>query len=228
MKGMMKKINVKTMISATILSVLLVGCGGSTVDTLINVAEKNKRSTFTFINATHEMASFYIQPKHISKSIYSSKHEVANISEGDISEPYTYQWNENFSRSVFASIDSVSQTKKYQVNFTIENEKSYWGIAWLDNNEYSMSIVKLSSNPSSDGYAIRFFSMSGQDISVGDSTSPLVTAYKGEATSTFTFDNCADIEIINGNLANFCQIANAGESYIAIILANGEVIFAQE
>lgn len=231
----MKKVNFKTMMSATILGLFLAGCGGGVADVIISeidkdlkTADKNRSSIFTFINATNDMANFYARPHGISDNIYTSEYEVASIFKADVSEPYTYKWNEHLSRSEFAITDSTSLSKKDKITFTIENDKAYSGIAWLDNNEYSLSIVDVVSNPSSDNYAIRFFSTTDQNIFVGTSDSSLVSAIKGEITATFTFDNCVDLDVINDNESNFCQIANAGESYIAVIGLTGEVTLAQE
>jgi len=55
---------------------LLTACGGSTssdIDTDIKGAETNRSSTFKFINATDEIATFYAKYKGISESIYSSE-----------------------------------------------------------------------------------------------------------------------------------------------------------
>ena len=234
----MKKVNFRIVISATVLSILLMGCGGSAgviVDKLleksddaIKSAEKNRSSTFKFINATTEMTNFYVRPFGIIENIYSSEYEVASILEGEVTESYTYRWNKDFSKTQFALADSGSLSKKKKLQYTIENDSDYWGIAWLDNNKYSMSFVDFVSNPTSDSYAIRFFSMADKNIFVGESNSPLVAAIKGKVTATFTFDNCAELEVINDNPSNFCQVANVGESYIAVIGVNGEVTIGQE
>jgi hypothetical protein len=232
-KSIMKKVNFKTMMSTTILGMFLAGCGGadkilSEIEEDIKAVEKNRSSIFTFINATNDMVNFYSRPLGITDEIYSSEYEVASILEEDVSEPYTYKWNEHLSRSELAITDSVSLSKKDKITFTIENDKAYSGISWLDNNKYSLSIVSAVSNPSSDNYAIRFFSTIDQNIFIGTSDTSLVASVKGEITAAFNFDNCADLDIINDNESNFCQIANAGESYIVVIGLNGKVTLAQE
>jgi len=225
----MKIFNVKTLLCTAVFSTFLAACGGGVsdkVDTSINLAEKNRSSTFKFINATNDMVNFHIQAKGISETIYASKYKVASILEGSVSESYAYNWNKHFSRSEFGIIDSVSLTKKDTVKHTIENNKAYWGIAWLDKNEYSITIVDFSSHTNSDSYAVRFFSMSDQDIFLGDNTTPVFKAVKGEVTPTFTFNNCIDLVVINDNPSDFCQIATAGEHYIAVIGLDGEVTLA--
>ena len=95
----------------------LAGCGGadkilSEIEEDIKAAEKNRSSIFTFINATNDMVNFYSRPLGITDEIYSSEYEVASILEADVSEPYTYKWNEHLSRSELAITDSVSLSKK--------------------------------------------------------------------------------------------------------------------
>jgi len=235
-ESIMKKVNFKTMMGATILGMFLAGCGESAIvgfilyenDKDLKEADRNQSSIFTFINATNDMANFYARPLGISDNIYSSEYEVASVLKSEVSQPYTFRWNEHLSHSEFAITDSVSLSKKDKISFTLENGKAYSGIAWLDNNDFSMSIIAAVSNPNSDNYAIRFFSMTDQNIFVGNDDSSLVSAVKGEITATFTFDNCVDLDVINDNESNFCQVANAGESYIAVIGKNGEVTLGQE
>ena len=234
----MKKVNIRTMISVAVFSLYLAGCGGegkviesvlSNFDDDIKAAEKNRSSTVTFINATNDMANFYARPLGIIlDEVYESEYEVASLLKGEVSEPYIYRWNEHLSTSEFAIADSASITKKDKMEYTLENNNAYWGIAWIDNNKYSISILNTMSNPDNNSYSIRFFSMSDQNIFIGESNAPLIAAQKGEVTPVFTYNNCADIDTINNKFVDFCQIANMGESYLAVIGENGEIIIGQE
>ena len=74
------------------MSIFLTAFGGvsSKVNKSINKADKSNSSTIKFVNATSDMANFYVCASLISEGIYSSTYEAASIIEGEVSEAYTY------------------------------------------------------------------------------------------------------------------------------------------
>ncbi len=229
----MKTINsnkIKSTACILLCASVLAACGGTSaeIDKDINDAEKNNSSVFTLVNATDDMVNFYAKYIGISESIYQSEYEVASVINDESSTQIIYQWNDALSRTSIAITDTNTQTLRATDEYNLINNQAYIGIAWLDEGEYVINLVEANNNTTESDYTVRFFTSTDQTLHFDGSNLPEIIAEKAQITSSFSFDNCADMELINNISANFCQIANVGNSYIAVIKANGDVIFTQE
>tara|TARA_R110002050_G_C8935955_1_gene512295 strand:+ start:2224 stop:2901 length:678 start_codon:yes stop_codon:yes gene_type:complete len=225
----MKLCNKKIIIAVSLTIIALTACNGSDdLDKDINLAEKNRSSMIKFVNATDEMSNFYASPNAITESIYNSKYELASILKGETSELLSYQWNEKLSRTEMAVTDSNTETKKATVMHELEHNKAYFAVAWLDEDNLSLSIVDAQISPQNNVYNIRFFSALDKSIFLGNNSSALTTVKKGNISNDISVENCTEIELINNIQSNFCQVANIGESYLIVIDANNDIVIAQE
>lgn len=230
----MKICNKKSVINVINVSLslfVLSACGSAIVDDInndINEAGKNRSASITFVNATDEMVSFYSAPAALIGEIYNSDYEQASVLSGEKSEPIKYQWNDSLSKTEVAVRDTSSQTKKASISYTFDDNNEYFSVAWLDDDSFSLSIIEGQTSIQRDVYNIRFFSETELSIILGDDTSAITSVEKGEVSEILTFDNCADIELINNVQSDFCQIANIGESYLVVIDKNNEVIISEQ
>ena len=172
--------------------------------------------------------SFYVHPKAITESIYNSNYQLASVVSGETSELINYQWNDNLSKTEMAIRDTNSQSQKDNIVHKLEHNKEYIAVAWLDDDNFSLSIIEGQMSPKNNVYNIRFFSVIDRSIFLGNDTSAITTVEKGKVSNNITVDNCADIELINDVQSNFCQIANIGESYLVVIDDNNEIVISQQ
>lgn len=228
----MKLCNKKTafkIITISLSIIVLSACNDSEdFDKDINAAEKNRSSLINFVNATDEMTNFYVSPKAITESIYNSNYQLASVVSGETSELINYQWNDNLSKTEMAIRDTNSQSQKANVVLNLEHNKEYFAVAWLDDDNFSLSIIEGQMSPQNNVYNIRFFSVIDRSIFLGNDTSAITTVEKGKVSNNITVENCADIELINDVQSNFCQIANIGESYLVVIDDNNEIVISQQ
>ena len=226
----MKLCNKKTVFKIITLSLSIIVLSACNIDfdKDINAAEKNRSSLINFVNATDEMTNFYVSIKAISESIYNSKYQLASIESGETSELINYQWNDSFSKTEMAIRDTNSQSQKANVVLKLEHHKEYFAVAWLDDDNFSLSIIEGQTSPQNNVYNIRFFSVIDRSIFLGNDTSAITTVEKGNVSNNITVDDCADIELINDVQSNFCQIANIGESYLVVIDDNNEIVISQQ
>ena len=103
------------------------------------------------------MTNFYVSIKAISESIYNSKYQLASIESGETSELINYQWNDSFSKTEMAIRDTNSQSQKANVVLKLEHHKEYFAVAWLDDDNFSLSIIEGQTSPQNNVYLRNFY-----------------------------------------------------------------------
>ena len=183
----MKLCNKKTVFKIITISlsiIVLSACNDSEdFDKDINAVEKNRSSLINFVNATDEMTNFYVSPKAITESIYNSNYQLASVVSGETSELINYQWNDNLSKTEMAIRDTNNQSQKANIFHKLEHNKEYFAVAWLDDDNFSLSIIEGQTSPQKNVYNIRFFSVIDRSIFLGNDTSAITTVEKGKVSN---------------------------------------------
>jgi hypothetical protein len=182
----------------------------------------------TGINATNDMTTFYVKDSTSNKGIFDTSFKAIELPAGEHSEEISHKWIFKTNKSQFATKKSITERSKVTTYFNLSNNHQYWAIAWLLNNNNKISLIEKShhTNTSSNFYNVRIFSSAVLNISNINNDSLGATEI-GVASIYFSVSHCDELKV-GGNNIDLCQIANLGQSYIAVVDSTGTIIVVEE
>ena len=188
-------------------------------------ALSNNSATLSYINALEKQVSFYAKMSSDSKSVYDSKHRVATLVKGEHSDEIKHKWF-SIQDSVIAVEDANSRDEQVSIRYRLKDDRNYWSVAWLKNDEYKLSLFRKASSNRDGLYRVRIFANDELDVYQGDNTVKLLTTKTGEVSDYLSLDKCTDL-IIEDNTIDLCS-GDFGHSYLLVVNSKGLIVMAEE
>lgn len=189
---------------------------GSDSDKVVDGLNKDKQATIGLVNAANERATFYAKARVLNRGTFDSENRVTDILQ-DNSADYIYKFNKTTEETRFGVRDAATQTKSATFDIDIDDQASYWLIAWLDGNAYRLTGFKKSAANQVGVFRVRVFANSALSIRLNGSNTVVATTEKGRVTTYFSVDNCATGLRLGNNFINICNDVVFGKSYLAVI-----------
>lgn len=210
--------SLKTIIASAVITLFtLTGCNDD--------ALTNNSATISYINALDKQATFYVKKGSDSSSVYSNKYKVTTLVQGDYSDEIKHKWF-GIQDSRFAVEDTNSRDEQVSIDYRLKDDRNYWSIAWLKNDEYNLSLFKRAPSNRDGLYRIRIFANDKLDVYLGASTTKSLTTETGQVSNYLSLDKCTDL-VIEGNEIDLCS-GDFGHSYLLIVNADGLIAMAEE
>lgn len=185
----------------------------------------NNSATISYINALDKQATFYVKESSDSSSVYLNKHKVTTLIQGDYSDELRHKWF-SIQESRFAVEDTNSRDEQMSIEYRLKDDRDYWSVAWLNNDEYNLSLFKRVSSDRDGLYRVRIFANDKLDVYLGENTTKLLTTETGQVSDFISLDKCTDL-VIEGNAIDLCS-GDFGHSYLLVVNANGLIAMAEE
>jgi len=215
-----------------LISSLIIGlsaCGGSDkYDDSVDDLDQNRSSELVFVNTMDEMVTFYVKNSIKWNKMFDDKHNILDQAKYSSSEPNKYTWNNDSNTTDFGVQDTNSKVNKAQVEAELKNGIDFFVVSWESSNEYKISVLEKKPSNTPDVFRIRVFTNSDMSIKINGSDEVVAIAEKGEVSSAFTINNCADSLQVGNNHIDLCQGPNIGQSYLVVVDSNGKQVITQE
>ena len=101
-------------------------------------------------------------------------------------------------------------------------------IAWLDGANYQLTGFTKNISSEADRMIVRVFSNTEQEVRINEVNDVVSTTEKGKVSAPFSIDNCAAGLNVGGNNIEFCNQAEFGKSYLAVVNSAGKITVIEE
>jgi len=211
-------------------STLLFGCGSEAAKI---VGIDHAEADITYVNATDEMATFYLKRDKTfdnddEDKLFRDKYEVArdiptNNASNRIEHEFPYIEN-----GIHLGVrESVTQNRRKLISKHIKDGNDLWAIAWEDGNDFELTLMKRKRANRDGEYRVRVFSNTRLPVYINGSTNATTTTEKGKATNHLSIFNCADSLTVGTFPIDLCS-GDVGLTYIVVVDANGFRMMIQE
>jgi len=185
----------------------------------------NNDANISYINALNEQATFYVKESTDSGSVYDNKYKTVTLMSGEFSDEIKHKWF-GLVMSNFAVEDTNTRDEQKSYNELLRDNRDYWVIAWLKNNDYKLSLLRKSASDNEGVYRIRVFANEELDILLDGSNDELFTTEVGQVSDYFTVEKCTGL-VVGNNEIDLCS-GDLGRSYLAFVDASGLVALVEE
>jgi len=215
----MNLVNMRTsaLVLATVTTMFMAGCSEESLT--------NNDANISYINALNEQATFYVKESTDSGSVYDSKYKTVTLMPGDFSDEIKHKWF-GLVMSNFAVEDTNTRDEQKSFNEMLRDNRDYWVIAWLKNNDYKLSLLRKSASDNEGVYRIRVFANEELDILLDGSNDELFTTEVGKVSDYFTVEKCTGL-VVGNNEIDLCS-GDLGRSYLVFVDASGLVALVEE
>lgn len=208
------------------MAITLSACGG-TSDKIIDHIDTNNSTNVSYINALAHNTTFYLKSSIYNASVYESRFRTVELMSADVSEVITHDWIDGANESVFAMENSITNGSRVSQNFDINKESDYWAIAWNEIDENKLSVFEKKTNNKADVYSVRLLATSEMSVKTFLSNDILATTESGVVTAFFEIEGCSDL-MVGDNEIDLCSIGTVGQSYLAVVSIDGQIVVVQE
>jgi len=202
-------------------------CGGSANDRIIDSLDKKYDANISYVNAIDDATTFYLKSRLYAKSVYDNDFKIIEITTGTASRPIKHKWSSSGHKSIFAIENSNSGRNLTDIKYSLDNNESYWAVAWLDNNEETISVFEKKPLNQSDVFKVRIFANASLEVVILGNDNTLPNTVSGEASDTYTLNGCADL-YVGGKEIDLCALGDFGKSYLAVVNKDGLINYSQE
>lgn len=182
-------------------------------------------SKISYINALDEQATFFIKENGASGDVYSNKHRVISLLKETASGEIKHTWF-GFKQSEIAVEDTNTRSHYTSIKKTLRDKRNYWTIAWLDNNDYELSIFEKNTSNEDGVYRVRVFSDGQYPVYINGKTNREFVTKEGEVSDFFSVENCTELKIADNNI-DLCK-GDLGKSYLAVVDKDGLLSLTEE
>ena len=205
----------------------LIGCD-DTSDKIVDNIDTTRQADISFVNAVGEMADFYVKPNYLNRDVFDSQQKAKTVFNSEVGN-FTFKWIDSGSQgSQFGVRDTNTSTTSSTIDTDIDSNAKYWMVAWLDGNQYQLTSFKKSSTRAANRFVVRVFSNTNLDIKINETDEIVAATEKGKVSVPFTIDNCAAGLNVGGNYIEFCNQAEFGKSYLAVVNSAGKIVVIEE
>ena len=208
------------------IAMTLSACGG-TSDKIIDQIDTNNSTNVSYINTLAHNTTFYLKSGIYNASVYESRFRTVELMSADVSEVIKYDWIDGANESVFAMENSITNGSRVSQRVDISKESGYWAIAWNDTDEKKLSVFEKKTNNKSDIYSVRLLTTSEMSVKTFLSNDILATTESGVVTASFEVEGCSDL-MVGDNEIDLCSIGTVGQSYLAVVSIDGQIVVVQE
>jgi len=205
----------------------ITACGGSANDRIIDSLDKKYDANISYVNAIDDATTFYLKSRLYVKSVYDNDFEIIELTTGNASQPIKHKWSSSGHKSIFAIENSNSGKNLTDIKYNLDNNESYWAVAWLDNNDETISVFEKNPRNQSDVFKVRIFANASLEVVILGNDNTLPNTVSGEASDTYTLNGCADL-FVGGKEIDLCTLGDFGKSYLAVVNEDGLISYSQE
>ena len=209
-----------------VMAITLSACGG-TADKIIDNINTNQSTNISYINALDNNTSFYLQSAIYNASVYESQFKTIELMSGEVSEVIPHDWIDGANESVFAIENSITNASRVSQDANITEQADYWVVAWSNVNESKLAVFEKKVSNTADMYSVRLLTTSEMSVKQSFSNDSLAITEPGVVTASFEIEGCADL-MVGGNEIDLCSMGTAGQSYLAVVSEEGQIVVVQE
>jgi hypothetical protein len=207
--------------------VTLSACGGDTVDKIIDNTDTNHSTRVSYINALDDNTTFFLQSAIYNASVYESQFKTIELMSAEVSEEIQHDWINGANESVFAIENSITNDSRVSQNIDINEDASYWAIAWSNTDESKLAVFKKKVSNTADMYSVRLLTTSEMTVKQSFSNDNLATTEPGIVTVSYEVAGCSDL-LVGDSEIDLCSIGMVGKSYLAVVSIDGQIVVVQE
>ena len=202
--------------------------GNSLNDWTIDQETKKSQAQIMFINTLDQMATFYAKTNQMDRNVFDSRQQVNSVLVG-VAEDHTFEWNKgSFEDSKLGVADTNSLTHQATIDIELEDSKTYWAVAWIDNGDYQLSAFNKAPLSTNGAYNVRIFTTLDLDVTNNDENAPATTIQKGKISTPFNIKNCATSLTVGDTDIDICTVARPGQAYLVVVDDQGQLFVGQE
>jgi len=220
------KIASKTLLISSFIF-LTTACGESAYDDTIDKLDKKYSADINYINAVNNSSTFYAKSNLYLRDVYHGDFEVVKLLAAGVSGSITHKWSSHGHKFEFATEDTNSGANTTDVRFDLTNQANYWAVAWLNNNNDTLSIFQKKTSSVSGVFSVRIFANANLTVKILGNATNFTNTVAGQVSETYTVESCADL-YVGGNEIDLCQQANFGQSYLVVVDSDGLITYAKE
>ena len=210
------------------ISFSLLGCGGSSLDRIVDDIDTDRQAKISFVNALDEMADFHAKVDYLNRDLFDNRQKAKTVINNETSD-FSFKWIDNGTqRSSFGVRDTNTNTTSVKIDTDIDNNANYWMIAWLDGGNYQLTEFKKSTYSETDRFVVRVFSNTVLPVRINEVNDVVAMMEKGKVSVPFSINNCAAGLNVGGNNIEFCNQAEFGKSYLAVVDSDGKITVIEE
>lgn len=206
----------KLTIPALIVLLAACGSGDKIVDDIVDDIDTKYAAHVNYVNNSDYVVDFYLKSTVYNESVYANKFNTIELNIGDMSSAIKHEWISGAKESKFATENAISQAERTSHTLDLINDKSYWAISWLNQNEPSISVFQKAASDTSGVYKVRVFSSENAVVKNTYNDEIITSASQGEVSGSFALENCSDLSVANIAI-DLCQQANLGNSYLVVV-----------
>lgn len=180
-----------------------------------------------FLNNTDLSMTFFIKNEVESGNVFDSKFEIATVNSQRFSDDIRYRWLKENPVNQFASQDTNSRLIGQSLTANIRDNRDYWVVSWLLNNNYRLSLFERRQNDTEGEFQVRIFANQELQIDLNNQSSTSIFTQVGQVTPYYSIAQCGDLTV-GGIAIDLCQTGEIGGSYLVVVDANGLVVVARE
>jgi hypothetical protein len=211
-----------------VMAITLSACGGGdTADKIIDNTDTNRSTSVSYINSLDNNTTFFLQSAIYSASVYESQFQTIELMSAQASEEIQHDWIKGANESVFAIENSMTNGSRVSQNININEDTSYWAVAWSNTGESKLAVFEKKANNKADMYSVRLLASSAMAVKNSYTNEDLTTTEPGIVTTSFEVEGCLDL-LVGDNEIDLCSIGTVGNSYLAVVSIDGQVVVAQE
>jgi hypothetical protein len=211
-----------------VMAITLSACGGSdTADKIIDNTDTNRSTSVSYINALDDNTTFFLQSAIYTASVYESQFKTVELMSAEVSEEIQHDWINGANESVFAIENAITNDSRVSKNININEDASYWAIAWSNTDESELAVFEKKTNNKADMYSVRLLATSAMTVKDSFTNDSLATTQPGVVTASFEVSGCSDL-VVGDNEIDLCAIGMVGNSYLAVVSIDGQVVVVQE
>lgn len=208
------------------MAITLSACGG-TADKIIDNIDTNQSTNISYINGLDNNTSFYLKSTIYNAGVYESQFKTIELMSGEVSEVIPHDWIDGANESVFAIENSITNAARVSQDVDINEHADYWVVAWSQVDESKLAVFEKKASNTVDMYNVRLLTTSQMTVKQSFSNDTLAVTEPGVVTASFKVEGCLDL-MVGGNEIDLCSMGTAGESYLAVVNIEGQIVVVQE
>ncbi|TWX64330.1 hypothetical protein ESZ36_20360 [Colwellia demingiae] len=200
---------------------------GDTADKIIDKIDTNNSTKISYINALDDNTSFYLQSAIYNASVYEDQFKTIELMSAEVSKVIQHDWIDGANESVFAIENAITNGSRVSQKIDINKQADYWAVAWSMVDESKLAVFEKKAKNIADKYSVRLLTTSEMTVKQSFSNDNLAITEPGVVTASFDVEGCADL-LVGGNEIDLCSIGIVGQSYLAIVSIDGQIVVVQE
>ena len=208
---------------------LVTGCGSAdkVISDVVDNIKTRHKAQITYVNASENMASFYIKSTVNPLSVYDDKFFVTSLRENSFSEFVTHSWIDGAFEAEFAAFDTNTEQNRTNFKRNLSADTDYFALLWFGTTGHQISVIERKPAVSPSVYTLRLFTASPVQIFDKTTDELTISTKAGEASEHIQIDGCDDLKAQQFDI-NLCATGTPGRAYLVVINQQGEILVLEE